>query len=168
MQAKLHGTVRVFTFKEGLLSRVAHDLRLDVGEFRIELDGDTVEAKVDANSLTVDGVMKKGRLDRNGLRKRDMAQIQRTIRDEIFQTNRFPEIDFSGQRDGSRVSGQLHLKGRRAQVSFTANESGDRWRGRFEIQPSRWGIAPYKALMGAIKLKDRVVVEFDLEAGEST
>ena len=167
MQAHLDGTVRVFTFKEGLLSRIAHDLRLDVGRFSVALDGDEVTAVFETRSLSVDGVMKKGRLDRRGLNKRDMAQVERTIRDEIFHSGRFPEISFGGRRDGNRVTGTLEMKGRRSAVDFGIGADETHWRGRVELQPSRWGIPPYKALMGAIKLKDRVVVEFDLALREA-
>jgi len=162
MQAHLDGTVRVFTFKEGLLSRIAHDLRLDVGRFDVRLDGERVKASFETTSLTVDGVMKKGRLDRNGLNKRDMSQIQRTIRDEIFHSNRFPQISFEGVREGSRISGTLEMKGRRADLAFDIGSNPAQWTGRVELRPSRWGIPPYKALMGAIKLKDKIVVTLEL------
>ncbi len=167
MQAHLDGTVRVFTFKEGLLSRIAHDLRLDVGRFTVELDGDDVTAVFETTSLSVNGVMKKGRLDRRGLNKRDMAQVERTIRDEIFHSGRFPQISFDGRREGHRVTGTLEMKGRRAALSFDIGADEALWRGRVELQPSRWGIPPYKALMGAIKLKDRVIVEFELAVRET-
>lgn len=162
MQAHLDGAVRVFTFKEGLLSRVAHDLCLDVGRFQVKVDDDAVAATFEIESLTVDGVMKKGRLDRTGLNKRDMGQIQRTIRTEIFQAQRHGLISFAGKRDGDRVSGTLEMKGRRAPIEFAVRGEGETVTGRVELRPSRWGIRPYKALLGAIKLKDRVVVEFEL------
>ena len=38
-------------------------------------------------------------------------------------------------------------------------------RGAVELVPSRWGIAAFKALMGAIRVQDRIWVTFDLPAG---
>ena len=58
--------VHVFTFKAGLLSRVAHDLRLRVERFGITREGDSIRARFEANSLRVDGVMEGGRLDASG------------------------------------------------------------------------------------------------------
>ena len=52
----------VFTFKEGLLSPVAHDLRISVTRFSVLLDGarSTVTATFDTGSLLVDTAMKDG------------------------------------------------------------------------------------------------------------
>ena len=53
----------VFTKKEGLLSKVAHDLRLSLARFEISRDGDTVRGRFWPDTLTVDGAMRDGRLD---------------------------------------------------------------------------------------------------------
>jgi hypothetical protein len=42
--AMLQGTVHVFTFKEGLLARAAHDLRLRLERFRVSLDQEALVA----------------------------------------------------------------------------------------------------------------------------
>jgi hypothetical protein len=34
------------------------------------------------------------------------------------------------------------------------------------LVPSRWGIAPYRALAGALKLQDRVIVRLSLPRGD--
>jgi hypothetical protein len=49
------GTLYVFTFKEGLLSKVAHDLRLSVQRFSVQVDGENVVAAIATSALTVDG-----------------------------------------------------------------------------------------------------------------
>ncbi|HTU61142.1 MAG TPA: hypothetical protein VMF89_21960, partial [Polyangiales bacterium] len=46
--------------------------------------------------------------------------------------------------------------------------SGDNMQSVFELKPSEFGIAPYKALGGAIKLEDRVRISVTVAlAGQS-
>jgi polyisoprenoid-binding protein YceI len=165
--------VRVFTFKEGLLSRVAHDLRLHVERFAIEREGtregEDVVARFDADSLAVDGVMKDGRLDPEGLGRRDRAKVERTIEAEILRARRFPTIEFrgrvtAGEDDTLRAEGELSLVGVRRPLVIEARRAGERVNAVVTLRPSEFGIAPYKTLAGAIRLQDRVRVELDLEA----
>ena len=55
--------IHVFTFKEGLLSRLAHDLRLSVTHYDIELRAGRVRARFDVASARVDGVVVSDRVD---------------------------------------------------------------------------------------------------------
>lgn len=158
--------VQVFTFKEGLLSRVAHDLRLHVDRFTITREGDEVIAKFEASSLVVDGAMRDGGLDRDELGARDRKKIEATIRDEILRTRQHPGIEFRGRIEEPRlrVVGELSLKGVRRPLTIIATRERDRIRARVELRPSDFGIEPFKALAGAIRLQDRVRVELDLDA----
>jgi polyisoprenoid-binding protein YceI len=159
-------SVHIFTYKRGLLSRLAHDLRLSVERFELELDGSAVIARFHASSLRVDGTVKKGRLDPRGLSPKDVRDVLDNTRDRVLHSRRFPLITFTGQAQRSpaalAVAGTLDMVGRRAPISLSLRIQGDRARGQVELQPSRWGIQPFEALMGAIALQDRVVVAFDL------
>lgn len=162
MQHITTGTFRVFTFKDGLLSRVAHDLQLTLSRFEIAVEGEAVTGTFWPGSLRVDGPVSGGRLEPEGLRDKDRAEIQGTIADKILQIGRHPTAQFTGTHRGDAVNGTLALAGRSAPVSLTARAADGRIRGEVELVPTRWGIAPYKALLGAIKLQDRVRVVFDL------
>lgn len=162
----------LFTFKEGLLSRVAHDLRLHVEHFTIARDGDQITARFEAASIVVDGVMHGVRLDPDGLSQRDRSKITQTIRDDILRTRLHPNIEFRGRLElpALRCVGELTLVGVRRPLTIHATrERGDtpereRVRASVNLQPTDFGIAPYKALAGAIRLQDRVRVELDLDA----
>lgn len=158
-------TMQIFTFKAGLLSRVAHDLRITVGDWSVNRDGDAVRARVVAASLSVDGAMRRGSLDAGGLSPKDRRTIEKTAREELLQAGRHPEVTFDGRVDGDALVGTLTLRGRGLPVRLPAERRAD---GTLhvdaEIVPSRWGIAPYKALMGAIQLQDRVRVVADVPA----
>jgi polyisoprenoid-binding protein YceI len=165
--------VQVFTYKEGLLSRVAHDLRLHLEPRGLEVKrlGEQVAVEIDPNALLVDGAMRGAQLDGSALDQRDREKIVTTIRREILQTERYPKIRFNGTAvaRGDReleLRGELELVGLQRPLSFTATREGRRIRARVTVTPSRWGIQPYKALAGAIRLQDRVTVELDLEDRE--
>lgn len=161
--------VRLFTFKAGLLSRIAHDLRLHVERFRIARHDDEIVASLDASSIVVDGVMHGSRLDPDGLGVRDRAKIAETIRSEVLHARAHPNIEFRGTLNADageriRVKGTLTLLGVRRPVSLDAVRSGQRVRGSVTLTPSEFGIRPYKALAGAIRLQDRVRIDLDLDA----
>jgi polyisoprenoid-binding protein YceI len=161
--------VRVFTFKDGLLARLAHDLRLHVERFSIRREGEQVHAEFDPDSLVIDGVMVGGRCDPDVLDRGDRAKIGETIRGTILDVARRRTIEFHGrvqarEDGGVRIDGELHLVGVRRPLGFVATRRGDRLIASVTLRPSEWGIAPYKALAGAIRLQDRVVVELDLDA----
>ncbi len=158
------GTVRVFTFKDGLLSKVAHDLQLTLTRFEVTRDGDALTGRFWPATLTVDGSVKGGRVDPGGLRDKDKRDILNNINTKVLHTDRHPVAQFEGQRDGARVRGTLTLNGRSQPVDFAVREADGRVTGTVSLVPSRWGIAPFKALMGAIKLQDRVEVRLDLPA----
>lgn len=161
--------VHVFTFKEGLLSRVAHDLRLSVERFSITRDDDEIVASFDPRSLVVDGVMKEARLDPRGLGDRDRAKIRATIETEILRARVYPSVEFRGRVTHESeavltVEGELELVGVRRPVRVSATRTAERIRASVTLRPSEFGVRPYRALAGAIRLQDRVRVELDLDA----
>lgn len=164
------GKVEVFTFKEGLLSKVAHDLCLSCDEVRVRTDGTEVEVDLALESLRVVGAMRNGKVDPSMLSTKDKSEIENNIRTKILMTDRHPQAKFAGRAlsDGSRheVQGPLTLAGKDVAISLVVNEEAGRYRGEIELVPSRWGIAPFKAMLGAIRLADRVIVRFDFERGE--
>jgi hypothetical protein len=158
--------VWVFTFKEGLLSRVAHDLRLHAERFAITRDGDEIVARFEPASLVVDGVMHDDRLDPHGLGQRDRDKITQTIRDDILRTRLHPTIEFRGRLElpALRCVGELKILGVRRPLTILARREGARVRGSLSLRPTEFGITPYTALAGAIRLQDRVRVDLDLDA----
>lgn len=163
-----HGRVEVYTYKEGLLGRAAHDLRLTVHGFSIEGTPEHVEARFDIRSFRVDGAMRDGRLDERALGERDKREILENVREKILHADR--PLRFEGRAEaeggGYRVEGELEMAGERRALSLSLDRAGDRLQGEVELTPSRWGIKPFKALMGAIKLQDRVRVRFELPLPE--
>jgi hypothetical protein len=163
------GKVEVFTFKEGLLSKVAHDLCLVCEDVRVSTDGIDVQAELGLERLRVVGAMRDGKVEPGTLSANDKAEIEANVRNKILMTQRHPTASFRGHasNDGSRqvVNGVLTLAGKEGAVALVVNDDGERYRGEVELVPTRWGIAPFKAMLGAIRLADRVIVRFDFERG---
>ncbi len=167
-----HADIRVFTFKDGLLARLTHDLRLSAHDAAIDLKGSLVRARFGAGSLRVDGVAHDERIDLAGLSDHDKHKVENTVRDEILQATAFADIRFEGQvsqaDDQQRIDGSLELHGIRHALQVAVSRDGDTLVAEASFAPSSFGIAPYKALAGAIRLQDRVVVRLRLHTDGQT
>lgn len=164
------GTLHAFTFKEGLLSGAAHDLRLRFERFTCRLDGAALAVTVALDSLRVDGPVRQGVVRAGEYDAGRRAEIERAARTQVLRADRFPVATFTGQaaprQDGFDVRGTLALAGREAPLAFLVTKEGATYRAAFELRPSRWSIAPYSALLGTIRVQDRVRIEVAVsEAG---
>ena len=161
--------IEVFTYKDGLLARLAHDLRLSLGRFEIVREGDEIRGRFWPGSLTVDGAIGRGgELDTRALSGSDRSKIAGNIAERVLDLARFPEAAFTGKLaagEGTHtLEGTLTLVGRAVPLRVSVRAAGGRLLAEVLLVPSRWGIAPYRALAGAIKLQDRVLVKLDLPA----
>lgn len=161
------GTIHVFTYKEGLLSRLAHDLRLTVTRWQIVIDGRDVRGTFDARSLVVDGVVRGPRVDQKTLAQKDLADIAGNIEQHVLKTARYPEITYEGRVAGVRegkvtLKGTLTLVGRTGPLDLVLERRGDKVVGAATLLQTRWGITPFSAALGAIKIKNDVDVKVEL------
>ena len=154
----------VYTFKEGILSSIAHDLRLSLERFEVKQEGNQVQGTFWPESLKVDGAMRNEQLQEKALNFLERKQIQRTIRKEVLQTKRFPTARFLGIISPEGLKGELTMMGQQRSVKIAVEERGHTVCGSVQLEPSRWGIAPYSAFLGTLKLQDRIRIEFRLEA----
>ena len=163
-------TIDIFTFKDGLLSRVAHDLQLRLERFEVSVNEEMVVGTFWPDSLEILGPVKRGKLDPGGLKKRDRADIKKNIQKDILHTRDHPVVKLEAKRLGNRLQGTLALRGRPRPITIETQVRNQRMEGEIELRPSLWGIPPFKALMGAIKLQDRVLVRFSiaLESDKNT
>ncbi len=161
------GQIHVFTFKDGLLARLAHDLRLGLDRFSLSVEGTKVTGQFWPTSLQVHGTIDHGRLNEDGINAKDKQKIAKTIQKEILKTSNHPQVSFEGQgqliKEGTyEVQGKLTLLGRSAPLTLKVQEKDGQYTGEADFTPSQWGIKPYKALAGAIKLQDRLRISFSL------
>lgn len=153
----------VFTYKDGLLSRVGHDLKLRCDRWSITLDEGKVEATFDADAWTCLAAMKGGRENPGALSDKDKRQVVENMRKSVLLPHKHPQIRFVSNhvaRDGNALSvrGDLHLHGRVRPVQTTARRIADHWIAEVELDQADYGIKPFTALMGTLKVKPRVKV----------
>jgi polyisoprenoid-binding protein YceI len=152
-------TCEVFTKREGALAAIGHDLKLCVQTFDLELDAASVRARFDAASLRVIAAMRNGRADAAALSERDRRDIEDTCAREVLEAHRFPHILFTSTevRPGA-VRGTLSLHGRELSGEFAVQRVGDRAVAEVELDVRRFGIRPYSAMLGALRVSPAVRV----------
>lgn len=160
-------SIHVLTFKDGLLARLAHDLRLELGRHAINVEGDTVSGLFWPDTLTVAGTLADGRLNPSGLSAKDCRDVVDNLQRKILETRKYPTVEFSGKISSRNeasltIEGTLTIKGKSQNITLSANRNRGRVQGEVTLVPTRWGIRPFKAALGAIKLQDRISVGFDL------
>ncbi|MEV8637978.1 YceI family protein [Streptosporangium sp. NPDC051023] len=165
-----NGRLLVRTTRTGLGAKAGHDLTLEVTRWRGEAVVDvadparsSVTAEMDATSLEV----REGTGGVKPLSDSDRGDIAKNLREKVLNTARHPTIVFrstgvTGTAESFRVEGELTLVGVTRPVTAECLLDEGRVRGSITVTQSRWGIKPYSALFGALRLNDEVGVWFDL------
>jgi polyisoprenoid-binding protein YceI len=155
----------VLTFVEGALSAMGHDLEIRAGAFQIEVDDarEHLRATFDPASLEVAHALKNGRPAAAELSANDRRKIAKNIRDDVLQPARYPEIRFDSERiepgaERFRVSGRLTLHGATRPLAFEVVEREGRYEAEARVHQPDFGIRPYRAPLGVLKVKPGVVV----------
>ncbi|MFI0409958.1 YceI family protein [Actinomadura sp. 3N508] len=158
------GTLLVRTGRSGLGRRAGHDLTIEATrwtaavEAREPLDASSVKVTVELDGLKV----REGTGGVKPLTGQDRAEIEKTLR-EVLAARSYPEIVFTSAAIGEDViEGDLAIMGRVKPVRVKAALEGGRVRGGVTVTQSRWGVKPYSAFFGALRLADDVEIEFDI------
>lgn len=151
--------VLVFTFKEGLLSAVAHDLKLRVTKFGLEVDGERVTGEFDPASLRVVNAMKDGQDNPGGLPGFALGEIEKNIVNDVLVPKRHPAIRFETTSiTPAQVTGRLTLHGHTKDVTGVRKDAGEKKVAEFRIDQRDFGIKPFSAMLGTLKIKPEIVV----------
>jgi len=155
----------VLTYKEGLLSAIAHDLEIRVSRFEVDVDPETlaVQARFDAASLQVVGALHDGAVQPGALGDADKQKIEHNITADVLHTADHPSILFvstsvTPEGDGFRIAATLTLHGRSRPLTLLAHPVGDRMVAEVRLHQPDFGIKPYSAMLGTLKIKPDVTV----------
>lgn len=158
-------TLTVYVYKSGLFSAFAdnHIIKAPIASGQIT-DGETpaVSLTVHAPDLRV--------LD-PGLSASRRAEVQaRMIGSEVLDAARFTDITFvstavtPGGSERWQVTGRLTLHGQMRSIAFPVTKMNGRYRGEVKLKQRDFGIEPITVAGGAVKVKDEIVVQFDIAA----
>ena len=150
----------VFTFKAGLLAGVAHDLKLRVERFEIVLDDQGIRARFDAGSLRVVCARAGGKDDPGALSDRDRREIEGNIVRDVLDARRHPAIEFRSPlpKGEGRFEGTLSIRGRERPIALALHREADRGVVDSVIHQPEFGIRPYTAMLGALRIQPDVRV----------
>jgi polyisoprenoid-binding protein YceI len=162
----------VDTGRTGGAAKAGHDLTLEVTswEGRLQLADEPSDTSV---RLHADGGSLRVRDGRGGMKKLDeddKENIRQTIDEEVLRSTAidFHSTDVESTADGLhlRVCGELEFAGRTNPVEFGLDIAQDgRLTGSATVKQSDWGLKPYSALFGALKVADEVTVTVDANLG---
>lgn len=162
------GELLLKTSRSGMGRRAGHDLVIEVTRWSAAVtfaggrpEDATISVQVEVDSLEV----RDGLGGVKPLTDKDRGEIRNRLRD-ILDSNSHPAISFAstgvtGAAESAAVQGDLTIRGRTSPVTVSAELVDDRVRGSATVTQTRWGIQPYTAFLGALKVADDVVVEFD-------
>jgi len=164
------GQLLIKTSRTGLGARAGHDLTIEVTRWRAEVTVNAADVAKSSVSVEADAEsfeVRKGTGGVKPLTDADRAEIKKTIREKILQTERHPAITFrstrvAGTPESFSIDGDLTITGRTQPITVSGRLTADRVQGSATVVQSRWGIRPYTAFLGALKLSDEVAVEFSV------
>jgi polyisoprenoid-binding protein YceI len=163
------GTLSVRTKRTGAAAKAGHNLvlRVTAWEARLAIGAggaeSSLEVDVDATSLKVI----EGTGGMQALADDDKANIEQTIDDEVLKRQdigfRSTQVGPSADGTGLSVAGDLTLLGTSRPLAFhvMAGEGGALSAVAI-VKQSAWGMKPYSALFGALKVVDEVEVEIEV------
>jgi hypothetical protein len=155
-----NATLLVRTGRGGAAAKAGHDLELVVTAWNATLvvgDASSAELTADAGSLRV----QKGTGGMQALGDDDKANIHQTIDDEVLRRQNIAFRSTHVQTAGDRlqVAGELTVAGGTQPIAFDLEAGADGTiAGSAIVTQTRWGIKPYSALFGALKVLDEVEV----------
>ena len=181
------GRVVIKTTRAGLAARVGHDLSIDVTRWSADvtvpggtalaetgadaLSAATVTAELDLGSLAV----REGTGGARPLSDSDRRDIESTMRKILSggggggggggpAAAAFRSTRVIPSSVGGAIEGTLTLNGRSQPVRLQlTSPAPGRYRGTVTIVQSAFGIRPYTGFFGALKLRDEVVAEFEVD-----
>jgi YceI-like domain len=156
------GILAVRTSRTGAIAKAGHDLLMHVTEWSATLDtGDAPSLTLDADGTSLR--VREGTGGIKPLDDDDLANIETTIDDEVLRKRDITFRSTSVQLDGDTlaVAGDLTLLGTTRPLAFDLTLVDGRVTGAAVVKQTEWGMKPYTALFGTLKVADEVRVEID-------
>jgi polyisoprenoid-binding protein YceI len=184
-QAKTHtytisadeSNVWVFVGKAGLFSALGHDHEIGIKSFSGRIDVPQIGAR--DGSLAIEIETKSFVVLDKEASEKDRAKIFSAMHDDVLESEKFPKITFrsvsvsdlkpAGEGSYSlTLSGDLTLHGvtKRIALPATVTITPEQLRavGKYTLKQTDYGIKVYSAGGGTVKVKNEVVINFNIVA----
>lgn len=161
------GTVKVRTGVAGSASRMGHRLVLNVEDWSAQVevtDGVVVSVQFRADLETLH--VESGRGGVTPLTVVDKQVIRRNAA-KVLDVGTYPEVTFSSTEievteDTVTVTGDLTIRDVTLPLTAELTRDGDHVTGSIPVVQSDFGIRPYSAMLGQLKVLDEVTVDLDI------
>ncbi|MFI9604983.1 YceI family protein [Streptomyces sp. NPDC052043] len=166
------GHLLIKTSRAGLGRKAGHDLTIEAtrwsGNAVVTADDpgrSSVTVTVETGSLTV----REGSGGLKPLTDDDRAEIKKTLEGQaVLHVAEHPDITFrstgiTGTPQSFEITGDLTIKDQTHPVTVHGGSDGDGMVcGWATLAQSTWGIKPYSAFLGALKLADEIRIEYQV------
>jgi polyisoprenoid-binding protein YceI len=171
--------VEIHVSKEGAFKVFGHDHLIFAKQVSGQVQFDP--QKIDQSSVRLKFPTKSITVVDPGESEKDRQEVQATMEGEkVLDVAKFPEITFTSSSisaakktsDGWELTlaGKLSLHGVEKPVSFPLHVRADtnelRGQGELLILQTDYGITPVKVGGGAVKVKDKLKITFNIDAGK--
>lgn len=164
------GRLLIKTGRAGFGRKAGHDLTIEATRWSgnaVVVADDPGKSSVTVTVETGSLVVREGTGGLKPLTDADRAEIQRTWEGEaLLHTAQHPTITFrstgiTGTLQSFEITGDLTIKGRTQPATVHGGSDGNGMVcGWTTVTQSDWGIRPYSAFLGALKLADEVRIEY--------
>ena len=165
------GRIILRTFRDGLAAQAGHDLTIEATRWsgvlavNEDLSPAGLDVRIDMGAL----VVRDGTGGVKPLTDRDRREIAVTAR-KILASDRHPEAVFAAggfepkAGEGGEISGTLTVRGQARPARVHVSQAGaDRYHAEAQVIQSEYGIKPYTAFLGALRVRDAIDVAVDLD-----
>src|SRR5215468_10146280 len=169
------GRIILRTFRDGLAAQAGHDLTIEAtrwsGVLAVseDLSPADLDVRIDMSAL----VVRDGTGGVKPLTDRDRREIAVTAR-KALGADQHPEAVFAADSfrpaagGGGEIGGTFTLRGQARPLRVQVKQTGtDRYHAEAQVIQSDYGIKPYTAFLGALRVRDAVDAEIELDLSES-
>ena len=156
----IDGWLHLNTWKEGLLSKMGHDLLLNIEDFSLSINGEIegpwqVKLIVEKNSFQA--------VEPTNLSAKDRADIHKNICKELPSGIQFVGEIKKNSDTKFLADGNISLGRHQSPIRFYFDLEGSKASGRIELTHSSLKLKPFKAPFGLIRIKDQVELSFSFD-----
>jgi len=168
------GRIVLRTFRDGLAAQAGHDLTIEATRWsgalgvNDDLSPADLDVRIDMGAL----VVRDGTGGVKPLSDRDRREIAVTAR-KVLASDRYPEAVFAAAGfepvagGGGEISGTLTIRGQARPLKVHVTQTGDdRYHAEAQVSQSDYGIKPYTAFLGALRVRDTVDIVVDLDLSD--